>query len=71
MGRYPKRRNCKHCGKSMESGEYVEIRVLDHIPERAGKVTSWSTKTLTTEYICPICAISAVDRINDYERKTA
>ena len=71
MGRYPKRRTCKHCGKQMGTGEYVEIRVLDHIPEPMGRFTSWRTETLTTEYICPTCAIGAVDRINDYEGATA
>ena len=65
----PKRRTCRHCGKPMGTGEYVEIRVLDHIPSRVetqgGAYTRWSCKSMMTEYVCPICAIGAVDRIRE------
>lgn len=66
----PKRRTCKHCGKPMGQGEYVEIRILDHVPERVetrgGAYTRWKSKTMMTDYVCVICAADAVDRINEY-----
>lgn len=65
----PKRRTCRHCGEEMGYGEYVEIRVLDHIPSRVetrgGAYTRWKSKTMMTEYVCPACAIGAVDRIKE------
>lgn len=70
MGAYPKRRRCRHCGAEMGTGEYVEIRVLAHIPStvrtRSGPTyTRWSCKSMMTEYVCPVCAIGAVDRIKE------
>jgi hypothetical protein len=65
-----KRKTCKHCGGDMGLDEFVEIRILDHIPTKVqmqggSAYTSWHTKTLMTEYICPMCAIGAVDRIKE------
>ena len=71
----PKRRTCRHCGERMGFGEYVEIRILTHIQEpvtkeSGGTYTRWSTKSLMAEYVCPVCAIGAVDRIKE-NRKVA
>lgn len=70
MGGNPKRRTCRHCGAQMGTGEYVEIRVLDWIPEGVAghEYTRWHSKTMMTEYMCPICAIGAVDRIKENRR---
>lgn len=60
-----KRRTCRHCGRDMGQGEFVEIRVLDWKPSKVLSHTRWTSKTMMTEYVCPICAIGAVDRIKE------
>lgn len=66
---HPRRRSCRHCGSDLGFGDYVEIRVIDHIPEKVetagGSYTRWRTKSMMTEYVCPVCAIGAVDRIKE------
>ena len=64
----PKRRTCKHCGRQMGQGEYVEIRILDWIPEKVMGYTRWKSKTMMTDCVCVFCAIDAVDRIEEGKR---
>ncbi len=61
----PKRRTCRHCGKDMGYGEYVEVRVLDWVPEKVLGYTRWKSKSMMSEQLCPVCAIGAVDRIKE------